>query len=130
MGDHQNWAVIGEDRQAAVVNTTNYEGDLGLGNVGEEEDVELEMDSKLAFLVDYCKRGTTKCRRCKKNILQGQLRIGRSAKLKGKDIYHYFHVICAFRLFEKSRSAANTITCMDDIMGFDLIKDEEKLDIL
>ena len=86
------------------------------------------MDSK--FMVDYCKRGTTKCRRCKKNILQGELRIGRSAKLKGKDIYHYFHVICAFRLFEKSRSAANTITCMDDIMGFDLIKDEERMDIL
>ena len=81
-------------------------------------------------MVDYCKRGTTKCRRCRKNILVAKLRIGKSAKFKTKNIYHYFHVKCAFESFEKARSAVSTITCMDDIIGFDLIKDSERIKIL
>ena len=92
----------------------------------EEEEVE----SKPRFMVDYCKRGSTKCRRCRKNIQKEELRIGRSAKLKDKSIFQYFHVNCAFEAFERARSHKNTITCMDDIVGFDLIKDEERVNIL
>ena len=83
-----------------------------------------EQDQKQLFMVDYCKRGTTKCRKCKKKIPSAALRIGKSAKFRTRDIYHYFHVTCAFQSFEKARSSANTITCMDDILGFDLIRDD------
>ena len=91
---------------------------------------EQDTDPKQPFIVDYCKKGTTKCRRCKKNIPLAALRIGKLAKFKTKDIFHYFHVTCAFKSFEKARSSANTITCMDDIMGFDLIRDDERTMIL
>ena len=100
-----------------------------MGDAEEDEDLDPE-EGKKYFLVDYCKRSTTKCRRCKKTIQKGDLRIGKSAKLKAKNIYHYFHVNCAFISFEKAKSALNTITCMDDINGFELIKDEERIMIL
>ena len=58
------------------------------------------------------------------------MRIGKSAWFKAKSIYHYFHVKCAFESFEKARSVANTISCMDDISGFELIKDEDRIFIL
>ena len=135
--DAEDGAALGEDHQAAVNNATHYEGndgDTGLDGELEQEqkkDAELEDASlKQLFMVDYCKRGTTKCRRCKKNISLAELRIGKSVKFKTKNIYHYFHVKCAFESFEKARSAVNTITCMDDIMGFDLISDSERIRIL
>ena len=37
---------------------------------------------KKSFLIDYCKRGTTKCKRCKKQIPLGELRIGKSVMFK------------------------------------------------
>ena len=96
----------------------------------QERIVAQDTDPKQLFMVDYCKRGTTKCRKCKKNIPLTALRIGKLVKFKTKDIYHYFHVPCAFQSFEKARSPANTITCMDDILGFDLIRDDERMMIL
>ena len=82
------------------------------------------------FLIDYCKRGTTKCKRCKKQIPKGDLRIGKSAKFKKKDIFQYFHPQCAFHSFEKAKLEANTITCMDEMDGFDLVKDDDRIKIL
>ena len=43
------------------------------------------------FLVDYCKRGITKCKGCGKNIPKDELRIGKSVKFKDKYIYQYLH---------------------------------------
>ena len=37
---------------------------------------------------------------------------------------------CAFEVFERARSAKNAITCMDDIIGFELITDDERINIL
>ena len=51
-------------------------------------------------------------------------------KFKTKDIYHYFHIDCAFKSFEKAKTTLNTITSMDNINGFELIKDEDKQMIL
>ena len=54
-----------------------------------------------------------------------ELRIRKFMKFNSKNIYHYFHVSCAFESFEKPKSVANMIPCMDDIMGLDLIRDNE-----
>ena len=78
-----------------------------------------QREKRKLFLVDYCKRSITKCRRCKKSIIKDNLRIGKPMKFKTKFIYHYFHVECAFRSFEKAKSTLNTITCIDDIIGFE-----------
>ena len=85
-----------------------------------------QREKRKLFLVDYCKRSITKCRRCKKSIIKDNLRIGKPMKFKTKFIYHYFHVECAFRSFEKAKSTLNTITCMDNINGFELIENEDK----
>ena len=135
----------GENHPALSEISGTYEGDNDYigeayydASTGEidanwrDEVMEIGQDDnfKTTFMVDYCKRSVTKCKRCKKSIPQGELRIGRSAKLKAKTIFQYFHVNCAFETFKKARSAANTITCMDDILGFELIKDEERVYIL
>ena len=101
-------------------------------NLEQEDEADAEQDagSKRLFIVDYCKRAKTRCRKCKKNILVGELRIGKPVKFKSKNIHQYFHVECAFSSFEKSRSVDNTITCMDDILGFDMITDSERIMIL
>ena len=124
--DHHAIATL-NIRNDSEINDTEQDGDFDLK---QESDVEKAEAPKKIFLVDYCKRSTTKCRRCKKNIAKNDLRIGRSTKFKGKYIYHYFHVNCAFQSFEKAKSSTNTINCMDDIMGFELIKDEEKMRIV
>ena len=100
--------------------------------------MELEKDARTeeiagpnkAFLIDYCKRGTTKCKRCKKQIPKGELRIGKSFMFKTKYIFQYLHTQCAFDSFKKARLAVNTITCMDDMDGFELIEDDDRVKIL
>ena len=37
------------------------------------------------FSADYCKRGSTKCKACKKRIQKGELRIGKSVPFKGEN---------------------------------------------
>ena len=41
-----------------------------------EPDVEISITGN-KFSVDYCKRGTTKCKLCKMMITKGELRIGK-----------------------------------------------------
>ena len=130
LGNPENRAAPSEDHQAAVINAKLHDGDVCDARREEELEIELDTGSNTVFIVDYCKKGETKCRRCRKNILKGELRIGKSAWFKAKSIYHYFHVKCAFESFEKARSVANTISCMDDISGFELIKDEDRIFIL
>ena len=82
------------------------------------------------FSVDYCKRGSTKCKICKRNIQKGEIRIGKLIQFKAKSFLQYHHLKCAFESFKKARVITNVITCMDDINDFDLIKDEDKTHIL
>ena len=49
---------------------------------------------------------------------------------KAIHIVQYYHLNCAFESFHRARIAANAITCMDDIDDFDLIQDEDKIQIL
>ena len=62
------------------------------------------------FSIDYSKCGTAKCQKCKKNIGQDELRIGKSLPFKGKFISRYFHVPSAFAMFRKARVATCTVT--------------------
>ena len=97
----------------------------------EEENVNRnDSEAQRKFLVDYCKRGSTKCKRCRKKIPKDELRIGKSAPFKTKTITQYFHVQCAFDSFKRARTSSNVITCMDDISGFELIHDEDRIKIL
>ena len=82
------------------------------------------------FSVDYCKRATTKCKVCKKKIPKDELRIGKCVPFKDKHILQYYHIRCVFKSFQKARVATNVISSMDDIDGFDLIFDDDKITLL
>lgn len=82
------------------------------------------------LFVDYCKRGSTKCKRCKKQIPKDVLRIGKMVPFRSIHISQYYHIKCAFDSFQKARVSSNVITCVDDIDGLELIQDYERLQIL
>ena len=139
--DTENGATLGEDHQATAVTTINNNNKNNKGDRDEDQvepgvpfeskgpDVNND-DSKTIFIADYCKRGSTKCKKCKDAISKGDLRIGKSILFKSNYIFQYFHVKCAFITFERARLITNVITCMDDIRGLDLLKDDDRLRIV
>ena len=78
------------------------------------------------FSVDYSKRGTAKCKVCKKVIVKNEIRIGKSVPFKTTHIIQYQHVNCTFKRFQKARVASNVITEVSEIDGFETIKNEDK----
>ena len=74
------------------------------------------------FRTDYCKRGSTRCKSCKKHITKGELRIGKSVLFKTKHIFQFYHVNCAFSSFKKARCTSNVISSIDEIDGIDTIE--------
>ena len=99
-----------------------------LDNVFTDDDDYTNTGKK--FSADYCKRGSTKCKTCKKRIQKGELRIEKSVPFKAIHILQYYHLKCAFNSFKNGRLAANVITCMDDINVFNLLIDSDKRMIL
>ena len=81
------------------------------------------------FCVDYSKRGTARCKKCKKAITKGEIRIGKSVQFKDKYIYQYYHVHCLFLSFQKARTARNVISNIDDLDGADSILEAERREI-
>lgn len=60
----------------------------------------------------------------------GELRIGKSVQFKNRYILQYHHTQCAFDSFKRARLAVNTISCIDDVDGFELIKEKDRLAIV
>ena len=94
----------------------------GRVNIDKEDDIndkenEDENISRNIFTVDRSKRGTGKCIECKKNIPKDNLRIGKSVPYKSIHIQRYFHVSCAFEMFQRARLAANVISDMSQLDG-------------
>ena len=88
--DAENGAAPGENHQAAVTNPRNNEREKngekldGEALTGMDEE---KSDSVSIFLADYCKQGTTKCKKCKTAIPKGELCIGKSVLFKMKHIW-------------------------------------------
>ena len=77
------------------------------------------------FKVDHSKLGTAKCRKCKKSILRGTLRIGKYVPYKTVIILHYFHIECGFDLMRRSRVPSNTVKDVSELDGIDSITNDE-----
>ena len=75
--------------------------------------------------VDHSKLGTAKCRKCKKSILKGTLRIGKYVPYKTVIILHYFHLECGFGLMRRARVHSNTIKDVSELDGIDSITNDE-----
>ena len=89
----------------------------------EENEAESEITTITSnkFCIDYSKRGTAKCKACRKCIPKEELRIGMYAHYKHKVITNYFHVPCSFGKMHRARVASNVIQDPSEIDGFDNI---------
>jgi hypothetical protein len=96
-------------------------------NKENEEDISDDVEaSGNIFSIDHSKRGTAKCLECKKCISKDDLRIGKSVPYKSIHIKRYYHVTCAFKLFQRARLAANVISDINQLDGADALSEEEK----
>ena len=74
-----------------------------------DEVMEVEIDTPNKFCVDYSKRGTAKCKVCKKCIPKVELRMGMFTVFKGKTITIFHHVACFFKRMRKARIESNEL---------------------
>ena len=96
---------------------------------GNDKDIRESFVNGKKFCVDHSKNGRAKCRKCKKVIPVGVLRIGKNVQFKQQYILHYYHVNCIFESFKHSRYAANVITDLGEIAGVSKITEEEQATI-
>ena len=82
------------------------------------------------FCVDYSKRGTAKCKICKKNILKDELRMGSYASFKGISIIYHSHVPCFFKRMKRARVESNVIHTSNEINGFEKISKDDQIILL
>ena len=96
-------------------------------NIGVNLDYEsLTKNNSSMFCVDYSKNGRAKCKKCNKTISKSELRIGKSISFKSISYLKYFHVECAFKLFERARSLDSIFTSIDELDGFNDVSLEDQ----
>ncbi|MGH0138846.1 UNVERIFIED_CONTAM: hypothetical protein FKN15_029103 [Acipenser sinensis] len=82
------------------------------------------------FCVEYAKRGTAGCKKCKDKIMKGLVRIGKVVPNpfteSGGDMKEWYHVKCIFEKFEKARATTKKIEDITDMEGWEELQDEEK----
>ena len=114
--------------------TTCFESSCSeiVGNEVEDDDPDKNgiLDTVNKFCVDYSKRGTSKCKICKKCIPKDELRIGMYAPFKGKTITNFYHIMCFFQRMKRARVASNVIHASNDIDGFEAISETDQAVII
>ncbi|XP_072174612.1 DNA ligase 3-like, partial [Diadema setosum] len=83
-----------------------------------------------AFMVDYARLGTSKCKRCKQGIAKKEPRIAKLTANPFSDdggmMKNYFHIHCMFESFARARATTKKIEDPSDLDGFSNMEDEEK----
>ena len=92
--------------------------------------VQVENDTPNKFCVDYSKRGTARCKSCKKIIPKDELRMGMYTVFKGKTMISFYHVACFFKRMRRVES--NVVQSSNEIDGFNeiLIADQNLINQL
>ncbi|XP_044311976.1 DNA ligase 3 isoform X1 [Varanus komodoensis] len=82
------------------------------------------------YCVDYAKRGTAGCKKCKEKILKGLVRIGKVVPNpfteSGGDMKEWYHVKCIFEKLERARATTKKIEDIMDLEGWEELQDAEK----
>ncbi|NXF29718.1 DNLI3 ligase, partial [Nyctibius bracteatus] len=82
------------------------------------------------YCVDYAKRGTAGCKKCKEKIVKGMVRIGKVVPNpfteSGGDMKEWYHVKCIFEKLEKARATTKKIEDITDLEGWEELQDGEK----
>ncbi|XP_042354542.1 LOW QUALITY PROTEIN: DNA ligase 3 [Plectropomus leopardus] len=90
---------------------------------------ELDM-AEQRFLVEYAKRGTAGCKKCKDKIAKGIVRIGKIVpnpfSESAGEMKEWYHVKCIFEKLERARATTKKIEDITDLEGWEELEDEDK----
>ncbi|XP_008281488.1 DNA ligase 3 [Stegastes partitus] len=82
------------------------------------------------FLVEYAKRGTAGCKKCKDKIQKGIVRIGKIVpnpfSESAGEMKEWYHVKCIFEKLERARATTKKIEDITDLEGWEELEDEDK----
>lgn len=82
------------------------------------------------FCVDYAKRGTAGCKKCKEKIVKGVCRIGKVVpnpfSESGGDMKEWYHIKCMFEKLERARASTKKIEDLTELEGWEELEDNEK----
>ncbi|KAG7274416.1 hypothetical protein CRUP_027046 [Coryphaenoides rupestris] len=86
--------------------------------------------SEQKFIVEYAKRGTAGCKKCKDKIQKGVVRIGKVVpnpfSESAGEMKEWHHVKCIFEKLEKARATTKKIEDITDLEGWEELQDEDK----
>uniref|UniRef100_A0A669AX25 DNA ligase n=1 Tax=Oreochromis niloticus TaxID=8128 RepID=A0A669AX25_ORENI len=82
------------------------------------------------FLVEYAKRGTAGCKKCKDKIQKGIVRIGKIVpnpfSESAGEMKEWYHVKCIFEKLERARATTKKIEDITDLEGWEELQDDDK----
>ncbi|XP_036195290.1 DNA ligase 3 isoform X4 [Myotis myotis] len=82
------------------------------------------------FCVDYAKRSTAGCKKCKEKIVKGVCRIGKVVpnpfSESGGDMKEWYHIKCMFEKLERARATTKKIEDLTELEGWEELEDNEK----
>uniref|UniRef100_A0A674CQB8 DNA ligase n=1 Tax=Salmo trutta TaxID=8032 RepID=A0A674CQB8_SALTR len=82
------------------------------------------------YCVEYAKRGTAGCKKCKDKIMKGLTRIGKIVpnpfSESAGEMKEWYHVKCIFEKLERARATTKKIEDITDLEGWEELQDEDK----
>ena len=82
------------------------------------------------FIVEYAKRGTAGCKKCKDKIPKEVVRIGKVVpnpfSESAGEMKEWYHVKCIFEKLERARATTKKIEDITDLDGWEELEDEDK----
>ncbi|KAM4797086.1 DNA ligase 3 [Rhinophrynus dorsalis] len=82
------------------------------------------------YCVEYAKRGTAGCKKCKEKIAKGLVRIGKVVpnpfSESAGDMKEWYHVKCMFEKLERARPTTKKIDDLTELEGWQALEDPEK----
>ncbi|CAJ1063237.1 DNA ligase 3 [Xyrichtys novacula] len=86
--------------------------------------------SEQRFIVEYAKRGTAGCKKCKDKIAKGIVRIGKIVpnpfSESAGEMKEWYHVKCIFEKLERARATTKKIEDITELEGWEELQDEDK----
>ncbi|KAM6983889.1 DNA ligase 3 isoform 2-T2 [Tautogolabrus adspersus] len=86
--------------------------------------------SEQRFIVEYAKRGTAGCKKCKDKIPKGVVRIGKIVpnpfSESAGEMKEWYHAKCIFEKLERARATTKKIEDITDLEGWEELQDEDK----
>lgn len=80
--------------------------------------------------MEYAKRGTAGCKKCKDKIQKGLVRIGKIVpnpfSESAGEMKEWYHVKCIFEKLERARATTKKIEDITDLEGWEELQDEDR----